>query len=97
MGCVLRRASVHASTDDSLWRAAAIASSDALEAFIGTWLLTRGVKFDVRLPSLLDYLRLILLGGGVSIAISALSVNALLLFSGILTPRTICRACCNGG
>jgi len=78
---------VHASTDDSLWRAAAIASSDALEAFIGTWLLTRGVKFDVRLPSLLDYLRLILLGGGVSIAISALSVNALLLFSGILTPE----------
>jgi len=78
---------IHAMTDSSLWRAAAIASSDTLEAFLGAWLLARGGKFDLRLPSLLDYLRLILLGGGVSVAISALAANTALLSFGLLAPE----------
>lgn len=64
-----------------------VASSDTLEASLGAWLLTRSGNLDLRLQSLHDYLRLILLGGGVSIAVSALVANAILLLSGMLTPE----------
>ena len=78
---------IHAITDSSLWRALIIASSDTLEALLGAWLLTRSGKFNLRLESLLDYLRLILLGGGVSIAVSALAANTALLSFGLLAPE----------
>ncbi len=79
---------IHAMTDSSMGRAVTIASSDTLEAFLGAWLLTRDGKFDLRLQSLLDYLRLILLGGGASVAISATLANTVLLYSGLLAPQS---------
>ncbi|HCI14674.1 MAG: hypothetical protein A2063_04975 [Gallionellales bacterium GWA2_60_142] len=66
-----------------------IASSDAFEALCGIWLLMHGEKFDSRLQSLRDYLKLILLGGCVSIAISALVANTLLLFFGFIAYEDV--------
>jgi len=77
---------IHATTDGSLWEAVTIASGDTLQALCGTWLLTRDGRFDLRLQSLRDYLRLILFGGAVSIAVGALIANTLLVVSGLLAP-----------
>ena len=77
---------INAISDNSLWEVAIVASGDTLQALCGAWLLTREGKFDLRLQSLRDYLRLILLGGGASIAIGTLVVNTALLVSGLLTP-----------
>lgn len=79
---------IHAITDSSLGRAVTIALSDTLEAILGAWLLSRDGKFDLHLRSLLDYLRLIMLGGVVSITISAPVANAVLLYSGLLAPES---------
>ena len=78
---------IHAISGESLLEAVIVASTDTLQALCGVWLLTRKGKFDLRLPSLHDYLRLILLGGGASIAIGASVVNAALLFSGLSAPE----------
>src|SRR3989338_5943834 len=66
---------IHAVSGDPLLENVVIASSDTLEGLLGVWLLARETGFDVRLQSLRDYMRLILLGGGASIAISALLAN----------------------
>jgi diguanylate cyclase (GGDEF)-like protein/PAS domain S-box-containing protein len=76
---------VNATSNNYIWVAVIIALGDTLQAFCGAWLLAREGRFDVRLNSLRDYLRLILLGGGLSIAIGALVVNTTLLFSGLFT------------
>jgi len=81
----------HSAMGASYPEMAIIASSDALEAWLGYRLLMRGEKLDLRLQSLLDYLRLILVGGCVSIAVSAMSANLLLLAFGFLQPETIIR------
>ena len=75
---------VHLILGAALWEIAIVASSDMLEAMLGVWLLMRGGKFDLRLQSLRDYLSLILLGGCVSIAISAMVANILLLLFGFV-------------
>lgn len=85
-GILLGAFLIHATAGDSLWEAITIASGDTLQALCGVWLLARDGKFDLRLYSLRDYLRLILLGGCASIAIGALAVNTLLVASGLLTP-----------
>ena len=86
-GLFFGAAIIHAISGDSLLEVATIALSDTLQAFCGAWLLTRDDKFDLRLSSLHDYFRLILLGGGVSVAIGALAVNLALLLSGSLTAE----------
>ena len=68
-----------------LGAAAAIASSHALEAFCGAWLLTRSYKFE---KSLRDYLRLILQGGIVGAGIGANFGVTALLVSGYVTPES---------
>lgn len=85
-GIFLGAALIHSISGDPLREAFIIASSDALEGLLGAWLLTRDGRFDSRLQSLHDYLRLILLGGCVSIALSALLTSTLLLSVGLLTP-----------
>lgn len=85
-GILLGAFLIHATAGDSLWEAVAVASGDTLQALCGAWLLARDGKFDLRLQSLRDYLRLILLGGLVSITVGALAVNTLLVASGLLTP-----------
>lgn len=66
---------------DTFLEAAAISSSDTLEALCGAWLLTRNAKFDESIRSLHDYLRLILWGGILGVSIGAVvGVTALLVF-----------------
>lgn len=72
-------ASIHIFFGDPFWQAAAISSSDTLQAFCGFWLISRTDKFDRQLHSLRDFLQLILLGGGISIGIGAWAVNTELL------------------
>jgi len=60
-----------------------IASSNTLEALLAAWLLTRDDKFDSRLHSLRDYLRLILFGG-IGSGIGALIGASALLPFGLL-------------
>jgi diguanylate cyclase (GGDEF)-like protein/PAS domain S-box-containing protein len=79
---------VDAMSDNALWVATTIALTDALQAYCGAWLLTREGDFDLRLQSLRGYLRLILLGGCTSIALGALAVNTILLFSGALPSES---------
>ena len=68
-----------------LGAAVTIASSHALEAFCGAWLLMRNYKFE---KSLSDYLRLILMSGVVGAGVGAnFGVMALLVF-GFITPET---------
>jgi len=88
LGVFLGAALIQGISGGSFWESAAVASSDVLQAFCGVWLLTRDDKFDSRLPSLQDYFRLILLGGGVSVAIGGLAVNLALLLSGLLTAES---------
>ncbi|MDP1996865.1 MAG: MASE1 domain-containing protein [Gallionella sp.] len=84
LGLLLGATLVRTISEDSLWEAAIISLVDTLQALCGAWLLTRDGKFDSRLQSLRDYLRLILLGGYASIAIGTLAVNTTLLISGAL-------------
>jgi len=68
----------------SFWASIVIASGDTLQALFGAWLLTREVKFNLRLQSLRDYMQLILLGGCAAVFMGALTVNTVLLFFGLL-------------
>jgi diguanylate cyclase (GGDEF)-like protein/PAS domain S-box-containing protein len=87
-GVLLGAILINAISTNSFWAAATITSCDVLQAFCGAWLLTReGHGFDLRLQSLRAYLRLILLGGCASVAIGALAVNSVLLFSRLLAPE----------
>ncbi|MFZ2525069.1 MAG: MASE1 domain-containing protein [Candidatus Ferrigenium altingense] len=61
--------------------AAATTLGNTLGPLLGAWLLTRDGRFDSRLRSLRDYLRLILLGGGGS-GIAVLVGSTALLASG---------------
>jgi signal transduction histidine kinase len=65
----------------TLWVTAATTLGNTLGPLLGTWLLTRDGRFDSRLRSLRDYLRLILLGG-VGSGIAALVGSTPLLVSG---------------
>ncbi len=73
----------HAILGNPLWVTTAIAGGGTLSALLGAWLLMRDGRFDSRLRSLRDYLRLILLGG-IGSGISALIVPTSLLVSGDL-------------
>ena len=76
----------HVIADGSLWTPVPIALGNTLEALGGAWLLTRDGQFDVKLRSLHDYARLILLGGCVAGIIGALPGPTVLLMAGIFTP-----------
>ncbi len=72
----------------TLGMAAAIATGNTLEAFLGAWLLTRNGRFDPTLRSLRDYLRLIVLAGFFGVSVSALIGTTTLLVSGFITAET---------
>ena len=74
---------IHAISGNPLWVTAAIALGDTLGAMLGAWLLTHASRFNSRLRSLRDYLRLILLGGS-GYSIGALVGVTALLASGAL-------------
>jgi len=77
---------IHAISGNLFWVSAAIALGNTLGAMLGAWLLTRDNRFNSRLRSLRDYLRLILLGG-VGCSIGALIGVAALMVSGALEPE----------
>ncbi len=74
--------------DNSFLASVVLALGSTFEAFFGAWLLGRDGKFDLHLRSLRDYLRLILLAGGVASIIAALVAATTLLVSGFLTPES---------
>ncbi|MDD5301096.1 MAG: PAS domain S-box protein [Gallionella sp.] len=86
LGALLANAMQH-----PFMEAAAISSGDTLQAFCGAWLLTRNAGFDRAIHSLNDYLRLLFLGGCVSVGIGALTAVSALLVSGFVTPETSSR------
>ncbi|MFZ2313604.1 MAG: MASE1 domain-containing protein, partial [Methylobacter sp.] len=73
---------------DSLWTALFIAVDATLEPLIGVWLLNRDGRFDLRLQSLHDYLRLIFWAGGVGSIVAALIGSVTIPVSGFLTSET---------
>jgi len=89
LGVFLGAAMVHMILGAAAGEIIIVASSDVLEAMLGIWLLMHGEKFDLCLQSLRDYLRLVLLGGCISIAISALVANTLLLFFGFIAYEEV--------
>ncbi len=72
--------------NDSLWAVAGITLASLLEVLLGVWLLTRNNQSTFYLNTLSDYLRLIVLGGGVASIVGA-SIGALsLLLAGFISP-----------
>lgn len=71
-------------TTAPLWMTVVISAGHTLEAFCGAWLLTYNNKSDATIRSLRDYLRLILMGGGVGIGIAANIGVTVLLASGFI-------------
>ena len=69
---------------DSLLEMAIVASGDTLQALCGYWLLNRKGNFDLRIQSLHDYFRLIMLGGFASVLTCALAIHIALLVFGLL-------------
>lgn len=67
--------------------AAAIAVGNTLEAFLGTWLLTRDYKFNPKIQTLNDYLRLLFLGGFIACSVAAINGSTILLLSGFITSE----------
>jgi diguanylate cyclase (GGDEF)-like protein/PAS domain S-box-containing protein len=62
-----------------------------LSALFGAWLLMRDGRFDRALPTLSDYLRLLLLGGCVASILSALIGTAALLQQGVIGEHEYAR------
>ena len=67
----------------SIGPALTIGAGSALAALTGAWLMTRRGQFDPKLPSLQDFVRLIVLAGGLAGLLAALASTATtLLFGG---------------
>jgi PAS domain S-box-containing protein len=73
----------NALTDAPLWTAAAVASGNTLEAVAGAWALHRIEGFDYRLRRVRDTLAFIVLGAGLSTAVSATVGVATLCLAGV--------------
>ncbi|MDD1605838.1 MAG: EAL domain-containing protein [Methylococcaceae bacterium] len=83
-GVLLGSVLLHAPFKESLWAVSGISLANILQVFIGNWLLTRTDKSILSLNTLRDYLRLIILGGGVASLIAAIiAVWVLLLIKAI--------------
>lgn len=67
--------------------AVAIAVGNTLEAFLGTWLLTHDPKFNPKIQTLNDYLRLLFLGGFIACSVAAINGSTILLLSGFITSE----------
>lgn len=61
-------------------------TGSTLGALLGAWLVARGGNFDRTLPTLRDYLRLLLLGGCVASALSAAIGTAALIRGNVVAP-----------
>jgi two-component system sensor histidine kinase/response regulator len=84
-GVILGSLLFNALTNDSLWAAGSITLTHVLEALLGFWLLTRSGRSALSLGTLRDYLRLIILGGGVACIAGAIIGTSALLIAGHIT------------
>ena len=73
-------------TNGSFWAIFGITLADVLGAYLGYWLLTRKNQSALLLSTLPDYMRLIILGGGIATTVNALIGPLSLLYAGIITP-----------
>ncbi len=73
-------------SNDSLWAVGGITLANVLEALLGLWLLTRDDQFVLSLHTLRDYLRLIILGGGVACIAGAFIGGLAILLADYITP-----------
>ncbi|MDD1608374.1 MAG: EAL domain-containing protein [Methylococcaceae bacterium] len=78
---------IHILNGFSLWVAISIATGCTLNAVLGASLVTYKDKFDLSLPSLSDYLRLIILGGILGSSIGALIGTTTLQLAHIIPPE----------
>jgi diguanylate cyclase (GGDEF)-like protein/PAS domain S-box-containing protein len=76
---------LNALSNESLWSVCGITLANVLEAILGSWLLTRDNRPAFSLLTLSDYLRLIVLGGGVSSILGAIIGAFALLLAGTIT------------
>jgi diguanylate cyclase (GGDEF)-like protein/PAS domain S-box-containing protein len=81
---------VHASDPGALGVNVAVASSNALEAVIGVWLLNRSGYFDSKLSRPLDYV-LLTACGAFSALLCAAFFSSALLFFGLLDQQSFAR------
>ena len=72
-------------SNESLWSVFGITLANVLEALLGSWLLTSGNQPDFSLLNLSNYLRLIVLGGGIASIPSAIIGVFALLLAGTVT------------
>ena len=72
-------------SNESLWSVFGITLANVLEALLGSWLLTSGNQPDFSLLNLSNYLRLIVLGGGIASIPSAIIGAFALLLAGTIT------------
>lgn len=75
---------INASSGAPLASAAIIGFGNMLEAWFGAWILIRNKKFSSDLPTLRDYLQLLLLAAGASSIIAALIGTSALTLSNLL-------------
>lgn len=72
-------------TGDSLWAAGGITLASIVEVLLGAWLLTRNNNSALYIHTIPDYLRLIVLGGGVASIAGAIIGVSVLQFTGFIT------------
>jgi diguanylate cyclase (GGDEF)-like protein/PAS domain S-box-containing protein len=77
---------LNALSNDSLWVIFGFTLANIIEAMLGLWLLRRNNKFSSSLNTLSDYLRLIVLGGGIASMVAAVIGAFSLLLAGYITP-----------
>ncbi len=73
--------------DFPFWTDTVVAFGRTLGALLGAWLLIRDRRFDPNLSTVRDYLRLVVLAGGISSFIIALVSATAMLASGLLTTE----------
>jgi len=89
LGVILGRLLINAlSSSSPFWLVGATLASVS-EVLLGVWLLTRNDKFSLSFTTVSDYLRLILLGGGVASIIGAIIGVLTLILSGFITTDYI--------
>jgi len=85
-GVLLGALLVNALVNDSLVGVIGTTLASILEVLLGAWLLTRNDRSAASLSTLEDYLRLIVLGGGVASIAGAVTGALALLLEGFITP-----------
>lgn len=89
LGVILGRLVINLlSSSSPFWLVGATLASIS-EVLLGVWLLTRNDKLSLSFTTLSDYLRLILLGGGVASIIGAIIGVLTLILSGFITTDYI--------